>query len=118
MARKLVIAGILLALVLAAACGGDRRTFADEDEFVAAEKQDGWVVVGRFGEAWPARITDTATDYGRIEFIGLGGTPHAYSGSDGYDMQVVRLRGAEGQEFIRVLRSAEMTGIVGDNLRR
>jgi hypothetical protein len=81
-------------------------TFASEGEFLAAQKQHGYLLIGKFDTSWPATYLDELTAEDGISFVRRDGTPHQYRGYDGYRLKVVRLRDAAGGEPIIVLRSA------------
>lgn len=112
MRRILTIASLLLLT----GCS-DHRSYDNAADFDQTQQAEGWVSLGKFGNNWPARTEETVTNYGGIEFNRADGTPHQYSGFEGYDLKVIKLRGPEGQELVRVLRSREMTGIVGDEFK-
>ena len=108
--------GLIALLIGLSGCGADHRTYNSEFDFVTNQQAEGWAVIGSFGSPWPARTEHTITSYATIEFTRDNGTPHAYGSFEGYDLKVIQMRNEEGQEVIRVLRSKEMTGIVGDEL--
>ena len=118
MLRPLTLLLAVLAVVAMAGAGCARGPgYPDEDAFTQAMAAEGWVVVGRFGAGWPARISEDAQAYGSIAFVTADGQRHEYGGFEGYDMRVVHLAGPGGVASVRVLRSQELTGIVGDELR-
>jgi len=67
----------------------------------------GYVVIGSFGNHWPARIVTVTEGRGQIGFTRADGVPHAYSGFEGYALKAVFLKDSEGRETIVVLRSKE-----------
>jgi hypothetical protein len=81
-----------------------------EAAWLDEQERAGWVAVGRFGGHWPARPVREHTDNDGIRFTRADGTPHHYSGFDGYRMRVVFLADASGRESIVVLRSRERLG--------
>ena len=107
---------LLIGLAILAGCGADHRRYESAAQFDRAQAEDDWVSIGKFGNGWPARTEEVITAYAAIKFTRDNGTPHQYSGFEGYELKVVKLRGPEGQELIRILRSREMTGVVGDVL--
>jgi len=64
----------------------------------------GFVRVGRFGEAWPARVVEVRSELGGISFTRRNGTTHSYGEFAGYTLKIVRLEGGAG-ECIAVYRS-------------
>jgi hypothetical protein len=92
---------------------GTHRADADsgdhdaEARFFAEQQAAGWVTVGRFGGRWPATpVREIEADDG-IRFVRANGTPHHYSGFDGYRMKAVFLRAENGEENIVVFRSRD-----------
>ncbi len=73
-------------------------------ELEQRQQRLGFVRVGRFGSAWPARIVEIAEDRDGIRFVRGDGTPHSYREFDGYRMQMVRLKRG-GEETIVVFRA-------------
>jgi len=72
----------------------------------AALEDAGFVRVGRFGDAWPARVAEIREERDALRFVRGDGTPHSYRGFEGYALRMVRLRrGAD--ESIAVYRSAQ-----------
>jgi len=75
-------------------------------ELDTTQQSRGFVRVGLFGNAWPARVTEILSDSGGINFVRANGTPHSYRKYDGYRMQVVRLV-HDDEETLAVFRSIE-----------
>jgi hypothetical protein len=80
-------------------------SFASEAEFLTAQKNDGYVSIGKFDMNWPATYVDEITGEDEISFTRQDGTPHQYTGFRGYRLKVVRLRDGIGREPMFVLRS-------------
>lgn len=66
----------------------------------------GYVSVGRFGDSWPAEVTEILDGNDGIRFTRQNGTVHNYRGFDGYRMKAVRLRGKRRKENFLVYRFA------------
>lgn len=81
------------------------QTFSSLDQLDASQIANGYLRTGRFGNQWPATVTEVLKDKDGISFTRKNGTPHTYSGFDGYRMQVVRLVGPGGAEVLVVFRS-------------
>lgn len=64
----------------------------------------GFLRTGYFGQYWPARVAEIATDNDAISFVRQNGTRHNYTKFDGYRMKMVRLRSGD-RETIVVFRS-------------
>ncbi len=109
--------GAIALMFLLAGCSSDHRSYDSEFDFVTTQKEEGWAIIGSFGTGWPAHTEETIDSYATIKFTRDNGTPHIYGTFEGYDLKVIKMRNEEGQEVIRVLRSQQMTGIVGDELR-
>lgn len=82
-------------------------SFATFGEFIARLNDDGYVFLGRFDDAWPAKVFDERTARNEIEFERADGTRHRYPGFDGYRLKVVKLSTDDGKESVIVLRSKE-----------
>ncbi|PLX94122.1 MAG: hypothetical protein C0621_06025 [Desulfuromonas sp.] len=80
-------------------------TFASHDALLTTQQFAGFVRIGSFGEHWPATVTEVIDGKDTISFVRANGTPHEYRGFDGYRLQVVRLRTAQGEETLMVFRS-------------
>jgi hypothetical protein len=81
--------------------------YASLEELVEDQQAAGYLRTGTFGNHWPAAVIAIQTDEDGIRFVRKNGTPHAYTGFDGYRMQVVHLRDAGGEETIVVFRSMD-----------
>lgn len=81
--------------------------YASLEELVADQRAAGYLRTGYFGNHWPALVIEIQTDDDGIRFIRRDGTPHNYTGFEGYLMKVVHLRGPGEQETIVVFRSAD-----------
>ena len=81
------------------------RRFASLEELKSAEKSNGYLPTGYFGDKWPARVTEVKTGQDSIEFVQQNGTKHRYQGFDGYQMKVVRLVTAANEETLIVFCS-------------
>jgi hypothetical protein len=97
---------ILALLVALAACGG-QKTYSSFGELMRAQEEDGFVLLGSFGDSWPATIVEEREARDEISFTRANGTPHRYPGYTGYILRVVRLKGKDGGEGLFVFRSKE-----------
>ena len=99
---------LLFLLVMLAGCAKARTEFPDFGSFHAAQTDAGYVVLGSFDPVtWPAKIVEERTQEDEISFTRPNGTPHKYSGYDGYTLKLVRLRGADGEEAVCLYRSRD-----------
>ena len=92
--------------------GGESRLavgerYASLEELVADQRAAGYLRTGYFGNHWPAMVIEVQTDDDGIRFIRRDGTPHNYTGFEGYRMKVVHLSGPGELETIVVFRSAD-----------
>lgn len=81
------------------------RAFPSLDALRAAQQKAGFVSVGRFGNRWPATVTEVLAGRDGISFVRGDGTRHEYTGFEGYRMQVVRLAAADRSEVMVVFRA-------------
>lgn len=81
--------------------------YASLEELAADQQAAGYVRTGYFGQHWPATVVEIDTDDDGIRFVRKNGTPHNYTGFDGYRMKMVRLDASGDRETIVVFRSAE-----------
>jgi hypothetical protein len=79
--------------------------FANYDAFMARQDEEGFVLLGRFDDSWPAKVVDEQTAPDEIDFKVSDGTRHRYSGFKGYQLKAVKLRTDDGQQAVIVLRS-------------
>jgi len=112
--RNIVSLFLLPALLLVASTGcssgfkkGDR--FEKAEEFEAAAKTHGLLVVGRFEDDWPAEVVSVTEgrDGVEVDIPKLG--KHDYSGFEGYSLQALVFKEDSGDFSGIVLRSAEKT---------
>lgn len=89
------------------ACGEVGRRFKDFQELQKAQEKNGFVFLGRFDEAWPAEITEIRMAKDSIQFKRLDGTPHDYSGFQGYELKLIHLKGKGDKQTIVLFRSKE-----------
>nr|WP_319776188.1 hypothetical protein [uncultured Sphaerochaeta sp.] len=74
------------------------------------ENEEGFIFLGRFQDVWPAEITCVEKEMNEITFVLPDGTPHTYSGFEGYELKVVKFNSKKWKKkFIVVLRSKEKT---------
>lgn len=80
--------------------------FASAADLVTDQQVAGYVKVGTFGNNWPGKVTEIATDRDGIRFVRQDGTAHNYNKFDGYEMKMVRLMAGK-KETIMVFRSRD-----------
>ena len=93
--------------VLLVGCGKAEDKEAEYDSLAALKAdQDraGFVLLGRFGESWPATVREERPARNEIEFK-RNGAPHKYPGYTGYTLKVVHLESDGGDEIVVVFRS-------------
>ena len=65
----------------------------------------GYVVLGRFGDAFPAAVKEMRVAKDEIAFRLNNGTQHVYPGYTGYKLKLVRLTAQDGRETVILFRS-------------
>jgi hypothetical protein len=105
-----VLAACLFAVVLCTGCGV-RSTIKGGEEFASLaalnerQKADGFVPLGKFGDSWPATVTEIVHGKNEISFTLANGSSQGYPGYDGYTLLMVRLLSKSGGEVVAVYRS-------------
>jgi TolB-like protein len=84
------------------------KTFAALRDAVDYFDSQGYVIQGRFERSqWPATVVHEKESLNEISFALKSGTPHLYSGYDGYRLKVVALEDAVHDETVLVFRSKD-----------
>ncbi len=96
------------------------KTFATLRDAVDYFDSQGYSIQGRFEHSqWPATVVREKESLNEISFALKSGTPHLYSGYDGYRLKVVALEDAVQDETVLVFRSkvrkVPATGIAAVN---
>lgn len=90
--------------LLLAGCGRTGRKYDSLAALRSDQDKAGFVLIGRFGESWPATVREERSEKDRIAFMG-NGAPQEYPGYTGYTLKVVRLESDGGDEVVVVFRS-------------
>jgi len=100
---------ILGALTLLAACfDTGPKTFANLSELTAFQQKEGYVEIGRFGDAWPAKVKSEKVYHDKVSVILVSGEMHTFDdGFDGYKLKIVKLQGLRNAEIVVIFRSQE-----------
>lgn len=101
--------GILAALLLAAVLSFlllRKGKFKNEAAFKSYYSD--YVVIGRLGNHWPAKVTNEIDSRNEITFNSRESGRHTYPGFEGYTLKVVFLESEKGRETVMVLRSIEL----------
>lgn len=104
--RSFLLLGPVFFLFLAA-CGEVGHSFKDFQALQTDQEKRGFVFLGRFDEAWPAEITEIRMAKDSIQFTRQDGTPHNYSGFEGYELKLIHLKGEGDKQTIVLFRSKE-----------
>lgn len=104
MARLLAV---MMVAVLAAGCGGIREGKEYESEAALRSAAKGYVVLGRFNDAWPMTVVSVKKAKDSIELEIPGQGRQTYPGYTGYRMQAVLLKRLDGAHAGIILRSEE-----------
>ena len=110
--RKTVFLLITLAMIMCS-CGSKNEvgeSYKSYDDLKNDQKEKGYVVLGRFGASWPAKVTEVRFEMHEISFQRQDGTKHQYPGYDGYELKMIRLVSSSNQETVIVMRSSEKRG--------
>ncbi len=95
------------------------KTFSSLQESVADFRGHGFVLLGRFEQSqWPATVVRERDGLDEIRFVLPSGTPHLYTGYDGYLLKVVVLVDAAQNETVLVFRSRDQVSSAADVHRR
>ena len=96
------------ALLLLAACfETGPKTFANLSELKTYQGKEGYVEIGRFGDAWPAKMTSEKVYHDRVAVILANQEMHEFGDFEGYKLKVVKLQGDKNAEVVVVFRSQE-----------
>ena len=106
MKRMLLL--LIVSTVILSSCGSKSEvgnSYKSYGDLMSDQKEKGYVFLGRFGESWPAKVTEVRTAMNEISFQRHDGTKHRYPGYDGYELKVIRLMSSSNEETLIVVRS-------------
>ncbi len=81
------------------------KTYQNLSELESAQDKMGFVRTGKFGNNWPAKVSEIKTAMNEIKFTRKDGTPHRYFGFDGRELKMIRLVTEDNKENIIVFKS-------------
>jgi len=93
-----------ICLALLAGCSQSVVGSRFSSEADLAKAMGDFVVMGRFGDHWPAKAVRVEEARGEIRFRAEDATRH-YPRLEGYDLRAVFLESASGEETVVALRS-------------
>lgn len=102
---SIVLVGAL-GMSVGVGCGPAVKKYANQGQLEADPEFAAYVVLGKFGNHWPAKIARVDTARDAIELSLAGGAKHQYSGFAGYELKAVYLN-AGGKETVVLFRSKE-----------
>jgi hypothetical protein len=88
--------------VLPACFEMDAKKFANLSELVAFQREEGYVLVNQFGDAWPAEVTSERYYQDTVNVILANQEMQEIDGFDGYKLKVVTLKGDHNAEIVVV----------------
>lgn len=101
----------LCALVLLASLSGCYETsperFANLAELTAYQKKQGYVMIGHFGDGWPAEVLTERVYHDKVDVILANAESYSFDDFEGYTLRVVNLKGERNAEIVVVYRSQE-----------
>ena len=97
---------VLLASLPACFENGPER-FANLAELTSHEKEEGYVMIEHFGDAWPAEVVTERQYHDKVAVILANSETYRFDEFDGYKLKVIKLRGAHNAEIVVVYRSQE-----------
>ena len=101
----------LCALVLLAslpACfDTEPERYANLAELTSHQKKEGYVMIGHFGDAWPAEVLTERHYHDKVNIILVNSETHIFDDFDGYKLRVIKLKGKRNTEIVVVCRSQE-----------
>jgi len=84
------------------------KPYAGLEDLKKDQQSKGYVFIGRFGNSWPAEIKEVTVGMDEISFERDNGQKHKYTGFNGYEMVLLRLRSINNQnENVVIFRSKE-----------
>lgn len=101
----------LCALVLLASLPACFETapekFASLAELTSYEKKQGYVMIGHFGDGWPAEILTERVYHDKAEVILANAEAYSFDEFEGYKIKVINMKGERNAEIVVVYRSQE-----------
>ena len=80
------------------------KPYAGLEDLKKDHQAKGYVFIGRFGNSWPAELMEVTIQMDEISFELYDGQKHNYTGFDGYEIVLLRLR-ANNKENVVIFRS-------------
>ncbi|HEX9878909.1 MAG TPA: hypothetical protein VGB25_01800 [Candidatus Binatia bacterium] len=83
------------------------KSYRGLEELKKDQESNGYVFLGDFGDSWPAEIKEVQSAMNGISFEIHDGVRQVYSGYDGYEVVLLRLRAGDDREDFVIFRSME-----------
>ena len=81
--------------------------FANLAELTSHQKKKGYVMIGHFGDGWPAKVVSERQYHDTVNVILANSEVHVFDEFDGYKLRVIKLTGKHNAEIVVVCRSQE-----------
>ncbi len=102
-----MIVGMAVLLSMFPGCRSEPIGEQFQSQATLEAKFTDFVVIGAFGEEYPATLKRIEEGDGKIEFVRKDGSRHSYPGYDNYKLRVLFMETRDGTESVLVLRSRE-----------
>ncbi len=102
------IAVVIATIIIITSCSLFSKYYTDI-KHLASDYED-YVILGRFGDNWPAKVDKVLTGRDEISFALSNRTKHSYPRYYGFELKAVFLYDRNGNETVVVLRSKEKIG--------
>jgi hypothetical protein len=102
----------LFCVFLLQGCGG-RTEFQDFSSLKEEAEKDGYLLMGKFGDQWPATLQDTREMDDRIDFQVPGRGPQSYPGYKGYHFRLYILLSESGKKFVVLFKKKKIVAEKG-----
>ncbi|MHC4338757.1 MAG: hypothetical protein ACYSX0_00905 [Planctomycetota bacterium] len=83
------------------------QRFTNLAELTSHQKEEGYVLIDHFGDAWPAQVVTQRQYHDRINIILDNSEAYRFDDFDGYKLRVIKLKGKRNAEIVVVYRSME-----------
>ena len=103
----LLLCALVLLASLPACFDPEPEQFANLAELTSHQKEKGYVMIGHFGDAWPAEVVTQNQYRDCVNVILANSEAYRFDDFDGYKLRVIKLKGERNAEIVVVFRSQE-----------